>query len=388
MRRMIRRSARSLLLIATGGCAAIHRPPATVASIRADGSAARAAERTVTDSVIVRLARRAITRDDRHLDILLLSGGGQNGAYGAGFLRGWRERTDGAMPQFDLVTGISTGALQAPFAVLGTQEALDSLAALYRAAVDRIAPTIDIFFGFRRTGGIVRTGRYEKTLRSVMDHRMRDNLRRAFGQDRGLVIGTTDFDLGIRRTWDVATELDSSSAGLARFQTLLLTTTAIPSIFPLHIVDGHVQADGGVVGNILPVLDLDGYRRLAERLRDAGQVAPTTIRVWLVMNTWTEAKPSVIDPASREAITARTVDLLFSGQQSAAVQRFADLAEAVNSGVPGLRMEFHATVIPGELTTEPGASSLFDRKWMLRVEELGYQRAQGAAPWDVIAPRS
>lgn len=86
----------------------------------------------------------------------------------------------------------------------------------------------------------------------------------------------------------IVTELDSSAAGLARFHTLLLATTAIPSIFPLHIIDGHLQADGGGVGDILPVLDLDGYRRLTERLRGLGLTEPTTIRVWVVMNTWTQ----------------------------------------------------------------------------------------------------
>lgn len=70
------------------------------------------------------------------------------------------------------------------------------------------------------------------------------------------------------------------------------------------------------------------------------------------------------------------------------LQRFAELAQAVNADVPGLRMEFRATVIPAELATEPGASALFNRNWMLLLEELGYQRAQGASPWDVTAPRS
>ena len=94
-----------LALPLLAGCAAISRPSATTASIYASGPAVTAAHRTLVDSVTTRLARRAKARGDHTLDILLLSGGGQNGAYGAGFLRGWRARPDQPMPTFDLVTG-------------------------------------------------------------------------------------------------------------------------------------------------------------------------------------------------------------------------------------------------------------------------------------------
>src|SRR5205085_11837476 len=55
---------------------------------------------------------------ERTVTLLALSGGGSNGAYGAGLLKGWTEKGD--RPQFDIVTGISTGALMAPFAFLGS----------------------------------------------------------------------------------------------------------------------------------------------------------------------------------------------------------------------------------------------------------------------------
>ncbi|MFO0005246.1 MAG: patatin-like phospholipase family protein, partial [bacterium] len=57
------------------------------------------------------------------LDVLAISGGGDWGAFGTGLLRGWGEVTDPAMkrPKFDVVSGVSTGALIAPFAYLGTE---------------------------------------------------------------------------------------------------------------------------------------------------------------------------------------------------------------------------------------------------------------------------
>src|SRR5258708_2200280 len=93
-------------------CAAIERPPTTVAALSAESAAYDQAQRALFDTTIDRLAKRAATRGDRTLDILLLSGGGQHGAYGGGFLRGWGARPDNRMPRFDLVTGVSTGTLQ------------------------------------------------------------------------------------------------------------------------------------------------------------------------------------------------------------------------------------------------------------------------------------
>ena len=61
-------------------------------------------------------------RNGRPLQILELSGGGAHGAFGAGFLAGWSET--GAYPEFDIVTGVSTGALMSTFAFLGQPEDL------------------------------------------------------------------------------------------------------------------------------------------------------------------------------------------------------------------------------------------------------------------------
>lgn len=339
-------------------------------------------EEATSDSIVHRLARRALARGDRTVDVLLLSGGGQNGAYGVGFLRGWKSRVESPLPTFDLVTGISTGALQAPFALLGTDAALDTVAALYRRSAERIAPTFDWLFWLRRTGGLVKTDRFRASIASVMDTSMRRQLQGAFGQGRQLVIATTDFDLGIGRTWDLSRTLEDSVEGLAKSRQLFLAASSIPGIFPPQVIDGHVHADGGVVSNVLPVLDLARYEQLAERLRSLGFKEPVTIRLWVVMNLWTHADVVVTNPASRKQMNARSLSLLFWSQQSQVVQRLVELTRAVDRGVAGLRMEVRWTTVPQSVATEPGADKLFARAFMARLERLGYDRARGASPWD------
>src|SRR5690242_3621885 len=97
------------IVLALTACAAIERAPITVESLTADGVAHDKEQRALIDATIDRLAERAIARGDSALDVLLLSGGGQHGAYGIGFLRGWLARSTDQMPRFDLVTGVSTG---------------------------------------------------------------------------------------------------------------------------------------------------------------------------------------------------------------------------------------------------------------------------------------
>jgi hypothetical protein len=351
-------------------------------SIAASGAGLAASYRATIDSVIERLARRAVARGDRTLDILLLSGGGQNGAYGAGFLRGWKSRSDVPMPQFDVVTGVSTGALQAPFAFIGDASALDTLSALYLRAADRIAPTIDWFFWLRRTGGVVKTDRYRATIRSVLDARMADSMRTAFSADRQFLVATTDFDLATGRVWDLSRELDTTAASLARLREILYASTAIPGIFPPTTLDGHVHADGGVISNVLVPLTLDDYRRLADRLRARGIAEPVTVRVWMVLNLWTHMPPKVLDPSSRKDMSARTSLLMLSAQHPEIIEALRTLEQAVTTGVPGLKLEARYTAIPVALSTEPAASKLFDKGFMERLETLGYERARGAAPWD------
>ena len=351
-----------------------------------DARTATAEHRATLDSVVERLARRAVTRGDNTVDILLLSGGGQYGAYGAGFLRGWKARADGApMPRFDLVTGVSTGALQAPFALIGTDTALASLSALYLGAAERIAPGIDWWFWLRRTGGLVKSDRLLKTIETEVNASMRDALRAEFRQGRQLAVGTADLDLGTGRMWDMQRVFDSTAAGLARAHRVFLSSAAIPGVFPPVVLgDGHVHTDGGVVANLLSPLSLPQYEALVRRRRASGARDVLTVRVWALLNTPTHQAPQVMDPASRRGVKQRADFLLFFAQQPQALEHLTTLERAVNSSVPGVRMQLRIATIPAELASEPAAKKLFDRGFMVRLEQLGYAKARSAQPWDSV----
>lgn len=313
----------------------------------------------------------------------MLSGGGQNGAFGAGFLRGWRSREAQAMPTFDMVTGISTGALQAPYALLGTSAAIDTLTVLYRDAPDRVAPSIDWWFLFRRTGGLVNTKRYDRALLESLNGTMRSGLREALAADRQVVFGTTDYDIGAGRVWSLTDVIDTSAASLARVRTLMKAATSIPGIFPPVIVDGHVHGDGGVITNVLPLLSFADYQQLAKALAARG-LQDVTVRVYVVMNLWSFAEPKVISPSNRKQIVARSNAMLFYAHQPQTLELLDVLSRAVSASIPGLRVEFRVATLPDEQALVPGAAKLFDRTFIKQLDELGFAKARSASPWDSI----
>jgi len=370
-------------LVGLSGCAAVHRPPTTIPALLADADTARMTEGRLRDTVVARLARRVIANLKHTVNVLMLSGGGQNGSYGVGFMRGWRTRTDAPMPQFDLITAISTGALQAPFVLLGTQAGQDTLTSLYRNAADRIAPSIDWLFWLRKTGGLVNTKRYDANLTRVIDGPLRDSLRSRFREDRQVVFGTTDLDIATGRSWDLRAALEGGEEGLVRTRALLKAASAIPGIFPQVVYEGHVHSDGGIVSNILTLLTLDDYKEMLAQVRAAGITAPVTVRLSVIVNGWTHATPVVMDPASRRQINRRWSNLSFFMHQPQVLEGLEYLAAAA-SAVPGLTMQMQWTGIPSETALDPAAASLFDKAWMQRLEDLGEARAKSAQAWDIV----
>ena len=187
----------------------------------------------------------------RTFDVLALSGGGSNGAYGAGVLVGWTKR--GERPEFDIVTGVSTGALTAPFAFLGPSWD-DRLTEAYtgKAAGKILKP--------RGLGVLFHPSVYSASgLKAVVDANVTDDLLQAVVAEhrrgRRLLIATTNLDTEETVIWDmgaIASRGDPASKQL--FKDVLVASASIPGVFPptligvqgssRHLSEMHV--DGGV----------------------------------------------------------------------------------------------------------------------------------------------
>jgi hypothetical protein len=376
----------AIICISTASCV-LFRSSSAVPRVRSAGTDAREAQQATVRRLVDLLAQRVRERRDAKLDILLLSAGGQHGAYGAGFLRGWQERTLPAMPHFDLVTGVSSSALLAPFALIGTQAALDRAAALYRVAPLELAPTADFWPGLQSDEQRDAT-RYRDVVDNLLDEPLQAELHHEYLAKRTVAIATTDFDLGTVRFWELGHELGEDDRGLRRARALIVASAAVPGVFTPAMIDRHVHAAGDVSSSLLVPLQFDDFRLLGTRLRALGVMDTVEVRLWVIVNGFCNAMEVRIDPENRAGMSERSQALVFRAMQAELVERVADLTRAVSGGVRGLQMQLHVTMIPSELAEEPGSDAVYDPAWMLRLEQIGYERARGESAWDrVVMPR-
>lgn len=196
---------------------------------------------------------------DGTLDILALSGGGSGGAYGAGVLAGMTRAH--ARPQFELVTGVSTGALLAPFAFLGPDWDALMQEAFTGGRSTRLlrSPTRTVLARLLSPRGLPR----HNALFALVDHfvtpQMIDAVAREASTGRRLVVATTDLDKHETVLWNLG-EIALRGGPVARrlFRDVLIASASVPGIFPpvlIRVRDGdreydEMHVDGGVTTSV------------------------------------------------------------------------------------------------------------------------------------------
>jgi predicted acylesterase/phospholipase RssA len=194
-------------------------------------------------------------RSTRKADFLAISGGGGDGAFAAGFLTGWTR--SGLRPQFEVVTGVSTGALAAPFAFLGPQ--YDGvLKAVFTKYGDSDLVIDRGIFGF------LGSSRYDTApLKRLIEQYMTDDvlnaIAREYSKGRRLVVQTTNIDAQRPVIWDLSAIAASQQPDRRDLIVrVLLASSAIPAAFPpvrIRVnVNGRtydeLHVDGGVTAQL------------------------------------------------------------------------------------------------------------------------------------------
>jgi predicted acylesterase/phospholipase RssA len=187
----------------------------------------------------------------RAIEMLCLSGGGQHGAFGAGFLAGWSKAQPPprARPSFDVVTGISTGSLISTFAFLGPS--YDDR--LERAYLDATVGTpifkTRFLLGFLLADSLATRHGLEQRIQALITPQLLTAVAQSTaGGQRSLLVGTVNLDSGRMTFWNLSriaelgVELERTSTGrLAEatvlYRTILLAATAIPGALPPVLID-------------------------------------------------------------------------------------------------------------------------------------------------------
>ena len=304
----------------------------------------------------------------RPLNILSISGGGQNGAFGAGFLKGWRE--SGRRPKFDAVGGVSTGALLATHALLGTAADDAKLEEMYlEITKDDIYTEIGII-GLLSGADSLRDTAPLRGL--IAKHVTAETLKRvaaAFAENRLVVVGTTNIDYGQTWVWNMS--LIAKAGDLALYRKVLLASASFPIVFPPVEIDGHLFVDGAARSNVV-VVGMGGTTKPKPPLYGPGNV-------YLIDNGRLIHPPEALRRAIGD-VAATTVSVMMDQSMQTALMRSY-------FGTKFLGYNFNMVAIPDSVRI--GKDPLaFDPMQMRAAFDAGRALAKQPDPWSNAPPNS
>lgn len=343
--------------------------------------------KNIADDLIVSLGQEteeAYFKDEagaRVYSALAISGGAANGAYGAGLLKGWSER--GTRSKFKIVTGISTGAIIAPFAFLGREydQQLERFYTSYTTKdLIKGKNIFQMFFG----NSLVSNAPFKALIDKYFTGELMNGIAEEYRKGRRLYIGTTNLDAQKLVIWDmgkIASIGDDKS--LLLFRKVILASVSIPTAFPPVYFDAQINdeiynemhVDGGIMKQVFFLYDI--LRDFDSVLSAKGiDVFARKLKIYVIRNgfvgsVWKEVPDDV------GAITERSVDTLVNAQGIGDLYRLYIFSQKEEC-------DFNLAYIPEDYT--PDAKEFFDIEEMQRLFDLGYKEAIGGYPWHSTPP--
>jgi hypothetical protein len=323
------------------------------------------------------LARQGFTDQLPRADFLAISGGGADGAFGAGMICAWTEL--GTRPEFKAVTGISTGALTAPFVFAGP-EYDGVLRELYTGIrTEDILVERGLIGGFL-SDAMADTAPLWKLLSKHVDQKLMDAIAAEYRKGRLLVIGTTNLDARRAVLWNVGEIAASGAPGaLDLVRKILIASAAIPAAFPPVLID--VEADGKRYqemhvdgGAMTQVFLYPASLRLREQAEAEGIVRER--RAYIIRNARLDPDWSQVDRRTL-SIAGRAISALIATQGLGDLYRL--YADCQRDGV-----DYNVAYIPPDFDVP--AREAFDPTYMKALFERGYEMTRHGSPWHKFPP--
>ena len=303
---------------------------------------------------------------------LAISGGGANGAFGAGVLGGWS--TTGKRPVFQMVTGISTGALIAPFAFLGSDYdhvLKEVYTTISTKDILEKRPLLSLLTGDAAADTTPLQGLLEKYVNSEVIAAIGVEHRRG----RGLYVGTTDLDYMRPMIWDIGAIAASGQPGAAKLvRKILLASASIPGAMPPVRIDvmvngktyDEMHVDGGTAAQVFVYPSSTDWSQVLKLLDVPGETTAYVIR-----NSRFKTSYKVVEPKVTP-IAGRSISSLIRTQGIGDLYMIYMLTQ--RDGI-----DYQLAYIPDEF--ERQAEEPFDMDYMNELYELGYQMAVKGYPW-------
>lgn len=340
------------------------------------GAMVEEALRSVERELIV-LGRSAADGPLPPAHFLAISGGGDNGAFGAGLLVGWTQA--GNRPEFKIVTGISTGSLIAPFAFLGPAHD-ETLRQVYTTVSQQ-----DIFRERGLTAALFDDALADTTplFGTISRHVNADLLAAVAGEyakGRLLLIGTTDLDAQRPVIWNMGAIASSGHPqSLDLFRKILLASAAIPGAFPPVMIDVEVDGrryqemhvDGGAIAQVFLYPPSISSRESAGQRGIIRERRAFIIRNGRLDPEWNAVERSTI------GIVGRAITTMIHVAGVNDVLRIWNTAQ--RDGV-----DYNLAYIGADFTAPHDGE--FDPKFMSALFNYGFDKAVRGNPWDKAPP--
>jgi predicted acylesterase/phospholipase RssA len=308
---------------------------------------------------------------------LAVSGGGDNGAFGAGLLLGWTAAGD--RPEFKLVTGISTGALIAPFAFLGPK---------YDATLREVYTTVtpkDIAVRRNILAAIFSDAMADNSplwrlLEKYVTRELLDAIAAEYtSKGRLLLVGTTDLDAQLPVIWNM-TKIAASRdpKALELFRTLMIASAAIPGAFPPSLIDVYVDGqhyqemhvDGGAMTQVFvypPGMNIQAVRAATSKRER---------KVYIIRNSRVDSQWSQVERKTM-TIAGRAISSLIQTQGIGDLDRIYLITKRDEA-------DFNLAYIPA--TFNAPHKEDFDTEYMRQLFALGYEMAAKGYQWHKAPP--
>ncbi len=314
--------------------------------------------------------------------VLAVSAGGPNGAYGAGFLKGWSK--EGSRPLFKVITGVSSGAIIACCAFLG-KDYDDQLEKFFTMMSTKDIMKKNSFFGILFGGSFMSSAPLVKKISVIVDEKLITKVAEEHRHGRRLFIGTVNLDAQEFVVWDMgALACKGGPDSVKMFRKILLASTAMPMMFPptyfkVSSATGELydemHVDGGAMREVFYIDQLTKNMVGAAKVSgiDLSKYRP---QIYILITSYMvphrqKVKDNLID------IGVRSLNTLEAEAYSGDIYRLFAFSQKRG-------LDFNLAYIPDDFKPRP--KEVFDKKEMQRLFKRGYDDAINGYKWHKIPP--
>ena len=322
--------------------------------------------------------------EPQSFDILVLSGGGAFGSFGAGFLEGWGQVTEHEFvrPRFDSISGISTGSLIAPFAFIGTSDTYRTIVEIYENPERDWTRKRSILRYLPGNMSLFDVSKLHAKIRSAITPEIIQTIAQEAIDGRQLLVGAANVDYGLMRVWNLAQTAIENPVDEAREQiiSVLLASIAIPGVFPPVVIDDLLYVDGGASMQVVGGLEERNwiFEEGAHPLTFTRHGQPVRIRVWVIVNQRLVPNPELVQKRWT-SISTRSLNTLL---RTSMLQSLHDLETFVRliDKSPQFDAKVRYVAIPQNYEI-PETDDMFNAEIMRSLVELGRRMGADTTSW-------